>query len=129
LTRSRSWSPPRAFATIRLAPAVRLPAANVLTDLREGWSAFRSRSWLWVVVLAFGVTNAVHAAGWYTLGPIIADQAFGRPGWGFVLAAETAGMFVASFLAGVALELFAPRLGPLDAAARAAAPAQPGLRL
>ena len=82
------------FATIRLAPAVRLPSVNVLTDLREGWSAFRSRTWLWVVVLAFSVINAVHAAGWFTLGPVIADQTFGRPGWGFVLAAETAGMFV-----------------------------------
>jgi predicted MFS family arabinose efflux permease len=86
------------FATIRLAPAVRLPSANVLTDLREDWSAFRSRTWLWVVVLAFGVINAVHAAGWFTLGPVIADQTFGRPGWGFVLAAETAGMFVAGLL-------------------------------
>jgi MFS family permease len=86
------------FATIRLAPAVRLPSANVLTDLREGWSAFRSRTWLWVVVLAFSIINAVHAAGWFTLGPVIADQTFGRPGWGFVLAAETAGMVVAGVL-------------------------------
>jgi MFS family permease len=75
-----------------------MQSANVLTDLREGWSAFRSRTWLWVVVLAFSVINAVHAAGWFTLGPVIADETFGRPGWGFVLAAETAGMFVAGFV-------------------------------
>ncbi len=70
------------------------PSSNVLVELREGWTAFRSRTWLWVVVLAFGVINAVHAAGWYTLGPLIADETFGRQGWGFVLGAETAGMFL-----------------------------------
>ena len=42
---------------------------NVLTDLREGWSAFRSRTWLWVVVLAFSIINAVHAAGWFNPRP------------------------------------------------------------
>ncbi len=86
------------FGAIRLDAQERLPASNVLVDLREGWTAFRSRTWLWVVVLAFGVINAAEAAGWNTLGPTIADDTFGRRGWGFVLAAETAGMFVAGLL-------------------------------
>jgi MFS family permease len=83
------------FATIRLPRGDRMPSSNVLLELREGWSAFRSRTWLWVVVLAFGAINAMHAAGFMTLGPAIADATFGRQGWGFVLAAETAGMFLA----------------------------------
>ena len=86
------------FAAIRIDPHERLASGKVLVELREGWSAFRSRTWLWVVVLAFGVINAVHAAGWSTLGPKIADETFGRQGWGFVLAAETAGMFLAGLL-------------------------------
>jgi MFS family permease len=86
------------FGAIRLDPQERLPASNVLVDLREGWTAFRSRAWLWVVVLAFGIINAAEAAGWNTLGPKIADDTFGRQGWGFVLAAETAGMFLAGLL-------------------------------
>lgn len=86
------------FGAIRMDAGERLPASNVLADLRDGWTAFRSRTWLWVVVLAFGVINAVHAAGWFTLGPKIADETFGRQGWGFVLAAETAGMFLAGVL-------------------------------
>jgi MFS family permease len=86
------------FGVIRVDPHETMPSSNVLADLREGWSAFRSRTWLWVVVLAFGLINAMHAAGWYTLGPTIADDTFGRTGWGFVLAAETAGMFVAGLL-------------------------------
>lgn len=86
------------FAAIRLDRADHLPGGNVLVELREGWSAFRSRTWLWVVVLAFGVINAMHAAGWSTLGPTIADETFGRQGWGVVLAAETAGMFLAGLV-------------------------------
>ncbi len=71
---------------------------SMLRQLREGWSAFRSRTWLWAVVLAFGIINAVHAAGWSTLGPAIADGTFGRRGWGFVLAAETLGAVLSGAL-------------------------------
>ncbi len=86
------------FALVRLPTGTHPPASNVLRDLVEGWTAFRSRTWLWVVVVAFGVINAVHAAGWFTLGPTIADETFGRTGWGFVLGAETAGMFLAGLV-------------------------------
>lgn len=48
--------------------------------------------------MAFGAINAAHAAGFYTLGPVIADDTFGRRGWGFVLGAETAGMFVSGLI-------------------------------
>lgn len=86
------------FAGIRVAASDRISGGNTLVELREGWTAFRARTWLWVVVLAFGLINAFHAAGWYTLGPVIADDTFGRTGWGFVLAAETLGMVAAGFL-------------------------------
>jgi MFS family permease len=87
------------FALVRIDPHERLESSNVLIELRDGWTAFRSRTWLWVVVLAFGIINAMEAAGFNTLGPKIADDSFGRQGWGFVLAAETAG----AFLSGVVL--------------------------
>ena len=86
------------FGLVRLPRGATMPASNVLRDLREGWTAFRSRTWLWVVVLAFTVINAAEAAGWNTLGPAIADDTFGRAGWGFVLAAQTLGMFVCGAL-------------------------------
>jgi MFS family permease len=82
------------FALVRIDPHERLESSNVLVELRDGWSAFRSRTWLWVVVLAFGIINAMQAAGFQTLGPKIADDSFGRQGWGFVLAADTAGAFL-----------------------------------
>ena len=86
------------FALVRIDPHQRISAGNMLVELREGWSAFRSRTWLWVVVLAFGVINAMQAAGFNTLGPKIADESFGRQGWGFVLAADTAGAFLSGLV-------------------------------
>jgi predicted MFS family arabinose efflux permease len=86
------------FALMRLPSGDRLPSSNVVTDLREGWTAFRSRSWLWSVVIAFGVINACEGAGFMTLGPVIADGSFGRAAWGLVLAAQTAGMFLSGLV-------------------------------
>ena len=39
-------------------PVVERRAATIFTDLRVGWSAFISRTWLWVVVAGFCVLNA-----------------------------------------------------------------------
>ncbi|GAA4211082.1 MFS transporter [Actinocatenispora rupis] len=75
------------------APA---PGGTVLRELRDGWREFRSRTWLWVVVLGFGVLNAIEAGGWNTLGPVIADDTVGRGAWGLVLAAQSIGLVLAT---------------------------------
>jgi hypothetical protein len=80
-------------------------ARQVWTELVVGWREVASRTWLWAVVLAFGFANAAQAAGWHTLGPVVADRTFGPQGWGLVLAAQTAGMFAG----GLALLRFRPR--------------------
>jgi MFS family permease len=72
---------------------------NILVDLREGWSAFISRTWLWVVVAGFCVLNATWSGALFVLGPVIADDTIGRQAWGFVLAAETAGMIIGAIVA------------------------------
>jgi MFS family permease len=68
--------------------------ASMLGELREGWSLFVGTTWLWVVVLAFGVLNAIHAGAWFTLGPAIAKDSIGKQGWGLVLSAESLGLLV-----------------------------------
>jgi MFS family permease len=68
--------------------------SSTLRDLREGWSFFVSTTWLWVVVLAFGVLNAIHTGAWFTLGPAVAKQTIGEQGWGLVLSAESVGLLV-----------------------------------
>jgi MFS family permease len=91
------------FALVRLPRRATAPVAegktNILQDLRTGWSEFRSRTWLWVVVAAFGVLNAGASGGTYVLGPVVADDTIGRRYWGFVLAAVTAGNIVGALVA------------------------------
>lgn len=87
------------LARLPIARQARVAASNTLAELREGWTEFRSRSWVWVVVVVFAFVNAGFAAGFATLGPIIADDGVGRAGWGTVLAAEAAGMVFGGLVA------------------------------
>jgi MFS family permease len=88
------------YAFIRV-PAYRDSAASagVLTELREGWSEFTARSWVWVVVLGACFLNAALAGALNVLGPTIADDTFGRQVWGVLLATQTAGMVAGAFVA------------------------------
>ena len=69
------------------------PHHSMVRELREGWSEFTRREWLWVIVLAFGLTNAIHAGVIGVLGPLIASStaSIGEAGWGLVLSAEAVG--------------------------------------
>ena len=84
---------------IHLPANARLVTASLLTDLREGWTEFRSHTWLWVVVVQFAFVNAAWSGATSALGPVVADDTIGRAAWGLVLAALTAGMFVGGLLA------------------------------
>ena len=64
----------------------------MLEDLRTGWQAFTSQTWIWVVVVAFSLVNASIAGGVHVLGPVVADATIGRAGWGVVLSLLTGGM-------------------------------------
>ncbi len=70
--------------------------ASVVADLREGWSLFRSTTWLWVVVLAFCALNAIHTGAWWTLGPPHAKETIGETGWGYLISAEAVGLLATS---------------------------------
>lgn len=88
------------FALASLAlTRVRIPraergGASMIAELREGWSEFTARTWLWVIVVAFGLLNAIHVGAWNVLGPVIAKahpEQLGERGWGLVLSAEAVG--------------------------------------
>ncbi len=91
-----TWAVAAGFmARLRLPSAARdRPPGkpSMVRDLVEGWSAFVSNTWVWVIVVAFGVMNAIHVGAWFTLGPVIAKQTIGERGWGFVLSAEAVGL-------------------------------------
>ncbi|QIX26006.1 MFS transporter [Nocardioides sp. JQ2195] len=67
---------------------------NMIRELKEGWTVFSGTTWLWIVVLAFGILNAIHAGAWFTLGPVVAKATFGEQGWGYVVSAEAIGLLL-----------------------------------
>jgi MFS family permease len=84
---------------VRIPPRERSgEPSSTLRELREGWDFFRSTTWLWVIVLAFGALNALLSGAWSTLGPVVAQETIGRQHWGFVLSAEAAGLLTMSVL-------------------------------
>ncbi|WP_232792586.1 MFS transporter [Actinacidiphila yeochonensis] len=67
-------------------------SGSVLSDLRDGWREFSSRSWLWGIVVQFGVVNSVVMAVESVYGPLVAREHLGGAGpWGLALAAAGAG--------------------------------------
>ncbi|GAA3743554.1 MFS transporter [Plantactinospora mayteni] len=90
-----------AFARVRVHAVAdpRAERVNPLRELREGWTEFVARSWVWVVVLGFLLINFAYASSVNVLGPDVADDTIGRPAWGVVLAAQTAGMVAGALVA------------------------------
>ncbi|CNF44492.1 MFS transporter [Yersinia massiliensis] len=72
---------------------------NILQDLRDGWKEFIAHSWVWSIVAQFTIVNAAFSGVVMILGPIVADASFGRVGWGIIVAAQSIGLIVGSFIA------------------------------
>jgi MFS family permease len=82
---------------LRIPRDLTLPERNFFRELREGWDAFRSRSWLWAIVVQFAFVNAATVGVWSVLGPVVAeDDLGGAAAWGFILAAQAAGFVFGS---------------------------------
>ena len=81
----------RSFLDVSHIP-VRAPGGGMLADLRDGWREFIGRPWLWSIVVAFSVANAVVGAADGVYGPLVARDSLGGAGpWGLALAAFGAG--------------------------------------
>ncbi len=101
------------FIPVRLPHRAPAGTAGIVGDLRAGWTYFRTTTWLWVVVLAFGLLNVIMGGIWYTLGPPVAKDTIGIAGWGYVLSAQAVGLLVTTvFLLRVSLR-FPLRAGML----------------
>ena len=80
---------------MHLPASLRMEGSNFFADLQLGWREFTSRTWLWAIVLQFGIVNAVVQGTEGVLGPAISQQHFqGALGWGLILAAESTGLIV-----------------------------------
>ena len=88
------------LALVKLPPPAHGGGTTMFHDLRVGWREFWSRSWLWVIVLAFMVMNAIHVGAWGVAGPYIAknNDLLGISGWGWVVSAEGVGVLLMTLI-------------------------------
>ncbi|MGV9268900.1 MFS transporter [Kitasatospora sp. NPDC003701] len=94
-----------AIGAVALA-RLRLPArerqgegGSMIADLREGWSAFRSRPWLWITTVHMGAFNLLVWAPFLVLGPLTAQHGLGGArGWGLVMGVYGAGAVLGGLL-------------------------------
>jgi MFS family permease len=78
---------------IRAVAPERSEYSGMLSDLREGWSEFRSRTWLWAICAQFGVILMAWYGAFQVLGPVVAKTDLGGPAsWGAITAAEAVGL-------------------------------------
>ena len=86
----------------RMSPRAARPreeGARFLLDLRDGWRAVRSRTWIWTTIVSSSLANMVWGV-WTALGPVVADRELGGAGaWGTVLAAMGIGGLAGGVLA------------------------------
>jgi MFS family permease len=82
------------------------PARSMIAELREGWSEFRSHTWLWVIVAQFSVVMMAWYGAFSVLGPVVAREHLGGPAaWGAITAADAFGLIAG----GMAALRFTPR--------------------
>jgi hypothetical protein len=92
---------------IRAPGAVRTQSPSVLRELRDGWSAFASRRWLWATTLQYSVVLAAWYGSFDVLGPVVAREHLGgAAAWGLITAADAVGLIIGGV---IALRLTVPR--------------------
>jgi MFS family permease len=74
------------------------PKPSTLHELREGWRLFIGIRWLWIIVAAFAVLNAIMVGALFTLGPALASRTIGADGWGYALSAQAVGLLAMTFV-------------------------------
>jgi MFS family permease len=67
--------------------------------LRQGWVAFRSRTWLWTIVTQFAFLGLLTFPSFFVLGAVITRDRFGgAAAWGAILACQGAGSAAGALL-------------------------------
>ncbi|MHB1845193.1 MAG: MFS transporter [Deltaproteobacteria bacterium] len=85
---------------LNIPPRTRGQRASMLAQLTDGWTAFRSRTWLWTIVVQFATFNAFSFAPFMVLGAVVAhDRLGGAAAWGVILAVFGAGSIIGGLAA------------------------------
>lgn len=86
------------MSPVRIPAAPIAPRTSLVAEMREGWSYFRQRKWIWSITVTFTVLNLIQMGVWQVLGPIIAAKTFGSAGWGLALGMKSVGLLLASLV-------------------------------
>jgi MFS family permease len=111
---------------IRASATERAHTPGFVHELREGWTEYRSRTWLWATVLEYSVILMAWYGSFSVLGPAVAQAHLGGPAaWGWIMAAESVGLIVG----GVGALRFVPKRPMLFVVVVGAGIAVPSLSL
>jgi MFS family permease len=92
------WTIPL-LLSIRAGAHEREHSSGMMRDLRDGWSEFRSHTWLWVIVAQFAVVLMAWYGGFQVLGPVVAKAHLGgAAAWGLITAAESVGLIAGGII-------------------------------
>jgi hypothetical protein len=73
---------------------------HILHELREGWSEFTARSWVWMMVSSFGFFQLSLFPAMLVLGPVVALRHLGgADAWGLILAFQAVGSVAGGLIA------------------------------
>ena len=85
---------------LRIPAAERPARTRMLHELREGWSEFTARTWLWTMVASFGLFQLSLFPALLVLGPVVAKAHLGGArAWGLILAFQGVGSMFGGLLA------------------------------
>lgn len=88
------------YVQLRIPAAERPARTEMLRELREGWSEFVSRTWLWEIVVSFGLFQLSMFPALLVLGPTVAKfHLGGADAWGVILAFQGVGSIVGGLVA------------------------------
>jgi MFS family permease len=84
---------------LRVTAYARTHQTSMVRELRDGWSEFRSHTWLWVIVLQFAVVLMAWYGSFGVLGPVVARAHLGGPAaWGTITGAESLGLIAGGLI-------------------------------
>jgi predicted MFS family arabinose efflux permease len=86
--------------SLRVTSPERAHQPGMLQELREGWSEFRSHTWLWVIVCQFSIVLMAWYGSFSVLGPVVARAHLGGPAaWGTITGVESLGWIAGGLIA------------------------------
>jgi MFS family permease len=84
--------------SLRVGPHEHGQDSSMIRELREGWSEFRSHTWIWTITAQFAVVMMAWYGAFTVLGPAVVRLHFGPhhgpAAWGAITAADSLGLIV-----------------------------------